>query len=65
FSLSNVVTNLYQIINSVIGALLEDLQKGQKTAQWLYEFFQADYVLVSEITMQVYAIIEFITTDFI
>ncbi|CAG8776430.1 12701_t:CDS:2, partial [Cetraspora pellucida] len=89
-SLSNVVNNLYQIINSVISALLEDASKGQKTAQQLYNsidddflvathfladilsqlrrlslIFQANYVSVSEVTMQVNAIIESITTDFI
>ncbi|CAG8763419.1 7798_t:CDS:1, partial [Cetraspora pellucida] len=89
-SLSNVVNNLYQIINSVISALLEDVSKGQKTAQRLYNcidqdfliatyfladilsqlrhlslIFQADYVSVSEVIIQVDAIIESITIDFI
>ncbi|CAG8849186.1 14335_t:CDS:2, partial [Gigaspora margarita] len=89
-SLSNVVNNLYQIINSVISALLEDASKGQKTAQQLHNsidddfliathfladilsqlrrlslIFQANYVSVSEVIMQVNAIIESITTDFI
>lgn len=89
-SLSNVVNNLYQIINSVIGALLEDSSKGQKTAQQLYNsidqnfliathfladilsqlrrlslIFQADYVSVSEVTIQINAVIESITIDFI
>ncbi|CAG8632596.1 19648_t:CDS:2, partial [Racocetra persica] len=61
------ITNLYQIINSVIGALLEDLQKADILLQLhrLSLVFQADYVSVSEITMQVNTIIESITTDFI
>ncbi|CAG8844397.1 14409_t:CDS:2, partial [Gigaspora margarita] len=56
-SLSNVVNNLYQIINFVISTLLENASKGQKTAQQLHN--------ISEVTMQVNAIIESITTDFI
>ncbi|CAG8709199.1 14954_t:CDS:2, partial [Dentiscutata heterogama] len=89
-SLSNVVNNLYQIINLVISALLENTTKSQKTAQQLYNsidqdfliathfladilsqlhclslVFQADYVSVSEVTMQVNAVIESITADFI
>ncbi|CAG8601128.1 11660_t:CDS:2 [Dentiscutata heterogama] len=66
-SLSNVVNNLYQIINSVISALLEDVSKADILSQLrrLSLVFQADYASVSEVTIQVDAIIESITIDFI
>ncbi|CAG8604088.1 4932_t:CDS:2, partial [Scutellospora calospora] len=57
-SLSNVVNNLYQIINSVITDILSQLHH-------LSLVFQADYISVSEVTIQVNTVIESITADFI
>ncbi|CAG8714515.1 14885_t:CDS:2, partial [Dentiscutata heterogama] len=55
-----IIRQLYSYF--IISALLEDATKGQKTAQQLYN---TDYVSVSEVTIQVNTVIEFITADFI